>query len=102
MRIYIAGVKGSHARAKEIADRLSFCCGINNVTANPVTGNVLIIYDSNRTSQWAILGKLREMGYLGERKYIAQNPGPGATANSEWSTALARIGLEALFSALIL
>ena len=102
MRIHIAEVKGSQAKAREIKDALCRYDGINNVSANPVTGNVLITYDSNRISQWDILGKLREMGYLGERKYIAQNPGPGATANSEWSTALARIGLEALFSALIL
>jgi GH43 family beta-xylosidase len=102
MRIYMAGVKGSPSKAREIADRLGCCYGINNVNANPVTGNVLITYDSNRISQWDILGTLREMGYLGEREYIPQDPRAQTAGNSEWSTALARVGLEALLSALIL
>ncbi len=102
MRIHIAGVKGSPAKASEIMDRIGRRLGINSVNANPVTGNVLITYDSKRTSQWDVLAGLREMGYLGERDYIAQNPAVNGTAGSEWSTGVARAGLEALISALVL
>ena len=102
MRIHIAEVKGSPVKAAEIADRLGHFNGINNVNANPVTGNVLITYDSNRISQWDVLGRLREMGYLGEREYITQSLGGAKTGDSDWSTTLTRLGLEALVSALIL
>jgi hypothetical protein len=102
IRIFIPKVKGSHVAAVEIADRLRGCRGIDNVSANPVTGNVLITYDSNRTTQWDVLDSLREMGFLGGREYIAQNTVAKAEVNSEWGAALARIGLEALLSALIL
>jgi len=102
MRIHIAEVKGSQAKAREIKDALCRYDGINNVSANPVTGNVLITYDSNRISQWDILGKLREMGYLREQQYVAHNLAAKATGNAEWSTTLARVGLEALLSALLL
>jgi hypothetical protein len=102
MRIHIAGVKGFPVKALEISDRLGCFNGINNVNANPVTGNVLITYDSSRISQWDILGGLREMGYLGEREYLPQTLGAEAKGNSEWSTALTRVGLEALLTALFL
>ena len=101
MRIHVAGVKGSRGNALEIGERLGCVNGINNVNANPVTGNVLITYDSNRVSQWDILGKLREMGYLGEEQYVSQNLVVKATGNSGWSTTLTRFGLEALLTALL-
>jgi copper chaperone CopZ len=102
MRIHIAGAKGCPAKALEINDRLGCVNGINHVSANPVTGNVLITYDSHRISQRDILGRLRDMGYLGEQEYVSYNLAGGATGNSEWSVTLARFGLEALLSALIL
>ena len=102
MRIHISGVKGSPVKAREIAGRLGSFNGINNVNANSVTGNVLITYDSNRISQWDILSRLREMGYLAELEYILQAPGVATSGNSDWSTTFVRFGLEALLSALIL
>jgi len=102
MRIHIDAVKGSPAKALEINDTLGCLSGVNNVKANPVTGNVLITYDSNRTSQWDILGALRKMGYLGEQQFVAHNLAAEARGGSEWGTTLARFGLEALLSALLL
>ena len=102
MRIHIDGVKGSPAKALEINERLGSFKGINDVKANPVTGNVLIRYDSDRLSQWDILGSLREMSYLGEQQFVPRNLAAEAAGGSEWSTTLARFGLEALLSTLLL
>jgi len=102
MRIHVDAVKGSPAKALEIKDRLGCLNGINHVSANPVTGNVLITYDSNRTSQWDILGSLREMGYLGEQQFVQHNLAAETAGSSEWSTTITRFGLEALLTALLL
>ena len=102
LRIHVAEVKGSPVKAMELTDRLGCYSGVNTVKANPVTGNILITYNSNRISQWEVLGKLREMGYLEERQYVSQNLAAQAAGSSDWSTALVRVGLEALLSALIL
>jgi len=102
MRIHIAGVKGSPVKAHEVEDRLGRCYGINSVSANTVTGNVLINYDSNRISQWELLGRLREMAYLGDRDYIPQNQGANAADGHQVSRIIAGAALEALLSALIL
>ena len=102
MRIHIDPVKGSPAMALEIRDRLGCLNGINDVNANPVTGNVLITYDSKQLSQWDILGSLREMGCLGERQFVPHNLAAEGSGSSEWTTTLTRLGLEALLTALFL
>ena len=76
MRIHIAGVKGSPVKAVEVSDRLGCFNGINNVNASPVTGNVLITYDSSRIPQWDILGRLREMGTSGNANTYPKARGP--------------------------
>lgn len=102
MRIHVVEAKGSRAKAREIADRPGSCFGIDNVSANPVTGNVLITYDSNRISQWDILAGLRDMGRLDKQECIPQNQGTMTANNSQWSATIVRVGLEALLSALVL
>jgi copper chaperone CopZ len=101
IRIHIAQVKGSWMKAREITDGLGGWDGINNVAANPTTGNVLITYDSHRISQERILGILREMGYLEEHLFASPNLITQARGHSDWSTMLARVVVEALFSALV-
>jgi cation transport ATPase len=66
LRIKITAVKGSTQQAQEIEQQFQACEGITEVTANPVTGNVLILYDSQRISQEAILDLLRRQGYLSQ------------------------------------
>ncbi|MDR3566646.1 MAG: hypothetical protein P4L43_01315 [Syntrophobacteraceae bacterium] len=105
MRIHVVEAKGSRAKAREIADRLGCCYGITRADANPVTGNVLIAYDSNRVSQGDVLRKLREMGYLGEQELVEPNVlnmTGKASGNSEWGMVLARTALEVALTALIL
>jgi Ca2+-transporting ATPase len=55
LRVKIAVVKGSAQQAQEIEQRFQACEGITQVTANPVTGNVLILYDSQQIKQEEVL-----------------------------------------------
>ena len=101
MRLGIPGVKGSWAKAQELKDRIIHYQGINDVSSNPTTGNVLIVYDPKKISQYDILKSLYELGYLQDVRSIAPDL-PGPAGGSDWGSVLARVALEALLSALVL
>jgi len=100
IRIHVSEVKGSVVKAREAAAKLMEYPGIVDVNANPTTGNVLIYYDPHRISYGDVLRDLRISGYLRETGL----PGPGAqtgkSGGSQWSDAITRFALEALFLAL--
>lgn len=102
MRLGIPGVKGSWAKAQELKDRIIHYQGINDVRPNPTTGNVLIIYDPQRVSQYDILKSLHELGYLKDGRSIAAGLQAISVDGSEWGSALIRVALEALLSVLVL
>lgn len=102
MRIHIAEVKGSQAKAGEIAERLCCVHGIVNVNANPVTGNVLINYDSRLIAQQEVLERLQAMGCLAGRQSVSPPSGAKAAAVPWWGTELVKLGLETLLTSLIL
>ncbi len=102
MRLGVPGVKGSWAKAQELKDRIINYQGINDVRPNPTTGNVLIIYDPHRTSQNDILKGLYESGYLHEGRSISAGFQARPAEGSDWGSALVRVALEALLSALVL
>ncbi len=64
LRIKIPQAKGSPARALEIERHLMSSTGIENVSANPTTGNVLILYNPCLLQQEDIFSALEELGYL--------------------------------------
>lgn len=64
LRIKIAEVKDSPARALEIESQLLELDGIKHTKANPTTGNVLVIYDHDRIGQAEIIDVLKTLGYL--------------------------------------
>lgn len=64
VRVKIQAVKGSPQAADLLGQRLRRHEGVLSVNANPVTGNVLVHFDPSVTSVEAILGRLRQMGYL--------------------------------------
>ncbi len=66
LRIKASQVKGAPARALEVESRLRQVDGIDHVTANPTTGNVLILYNSCRIAQHEVLDSLRTLGCLQE------------------------------------
>ncbi|MGH7963688.1 MAG: HMA2 domain-containing protein [Candidatus Binatia bacterium] len=64
LRIKVAEVKGSPVKALEVESRLHRVEGIDQVTANPITGNILIFYDSHRITQSEVIDALRDLGCL--------------------------------------
>src|SRR5919198_3655018 len=66
LRVKVAEVKGSPAKALEVESQLQSCDGINRVTANPTTGSVLVLYDPCRIKQDEIINALRALGCLQE------------------------------------
>jgi hypothetical protein len=65
LRIKIAAVKGSPARALEIEERLRKMHGIEQAKANPTTGNILIIYNPKRIQQGEVIAALQRLDCLG-------------------------------------
>jgi hypothetical protein len=80
MRIKINEVKGSSDAAAEITRYLLSCHGIEEVNANPVTGNVLILYNNQLISQKGILHRLEEAGYLQRTPPMAASREEGLVA----------------------
>jgi len=80
MRIKINEVKGSSGSAAEITRYLLSCHGIDQVNANPVTGNVLILYNTKQISQECILKLLQEAGYLHRTSPAPASRGEGLVA----------------------
>jgi len=75
LRIKIAQVKGSPARALELESHLLGIDGIRYIKANPTTGNVLALYDHNRIGQAQLIDALQTSGYLTENGNIEKMTG---------------------------
>jgi len=76
LRIKVAAAKGSLQTAREIERQFQACYGITQVTANPITGSVLILYDAHQIKQGEILDILRSQGCLpenGTAQAVAEN-----------------------------
>jgi hypothetical protein len=71
LRVKVAEIKGLPANAGELEHRLRQVPGIDHATANPTTGNVLILYASSRISQQEILHTLYRWGNLREQRPIS-------------------------------
>jgi hypothetical protein len=77
MRIKINNVKGSPATAAEVTTYLLSSHGIDEVNANPITGNVLILYDTSQISQGVILRLLEDEGFLKKPIQVPASQGDG-------------------------
>jgi hypothetical protein len=64
VRIKIPVIKGAPQRALALEQRLLALDGINTVTANPTTGNVLILFESTMISHNNIIAAIHRLGYL--------------------------------------
>jgi len=65
LRIKVPALKGSPDEAARLESRLRLIDGVDCVTANPVTGSVLVLYDAGSGPD-AIVDALRDWGYLGD------------------------------------
>jgi len=99
LRIKITAVKGSSQKAQELEQQFQAREGITQVTANPVTGNVLILYDSQQIKQEEILDLLRRQGYLPENSRIRTGVKDATTAEQGANQELAQtLGLNMEFA----
>jgi hypothetical protein len=64
LRIKIPKVKGADRKAQEVEHRLRQTAGVEYVSANSTTGNVLILYNPRLMDQGDIFSALKEWGYL--------------------------------------
>ena len=64
IRIKIVAVKDSPAKATEVEQALRQKDGITSVKANPMTGNVLILFEPALINQEQVLEAIRDAGYL--------------------------------------
>jgi hypothetical protein len=64
LRIKLPQVKGTPQRALAVEQLLRGLDGVTAVTANPITGNVLVLFTSAMTSQHDIIAALQQTGYL--------------------------------------
>jgi hypothetical protein len=72
--------------------------GVTEVTANPITGNVLVLFTAAVTSQHALIAALQQTGYL--RDDLAAEPNQPSLLAMIMHSALER-ALERLLLALI-
>jgi hypothetical protein len=64
LRVKLPQVKGAAQRALAVEQMLRGLEGVTAVTANPITGNVLVLFTSVVTSQHDIIAALQQTGYL--------------------------------------
>jgi hypothetical protein len=88
LRIKIPEVKGAPHNAREVERHLGACAGVEEVSANPITGSVLILYNPRLIGQEEIIFACQEIGYLEDSEPKA----PGGTGgNSTHAGTLARV-----------
>ncbi len=97
LRIKIPEVKGSARYARKLEHQFATLTPIDYVSANPVTGNVLFLYDSASTSDDEIVDAVHAIGYLREAVSVSRSE-PGTTA---WSNVLLRATTEFALQKLI-
>ncbi len=106
LRIKIPQVKGAAVRARQVERHLGRIAGVDYVSANPVTGSVLILYNSSLTAQEEILSALKESGYLPQGNmaaaiFQASQPGVVEKLTTTVAASLMEFALTRLVSALI-
>lgn len=84
LRIKVSEIKGSADKAIELEATIRELEGVTHVKANSVTGNVLVLFDSDETNHYHIIGTLKDLGCLRTNSH----PTPAHTATSKWAEAV--------------
>ncbi len=104
LRLKIPELKGNPLRALEIENQFNLMTGMQEVSANPVTGSLLFIYDPHLLKQEEILAELEELGYFwnqGGRNSAPGHHGVVETITTTLASGLMEVALTRLVSALI-
>jgi copper chaperone CopZ len=91
LRIKVPEVKGAPQKAHHIETQFGALGAIEEVTANPLTGNVLILYDARMTTTEEIVDALRAVGYLAA---ALPAPAPVGEGSVLWATLVLRATTE--------
>jgi hypothetical protein len=79
LRIKVPEIKGSPDQAREVELALVELEGVSHVQANALTGNVLVLFESDITNHYHIIGAIKDLGCFSEEKAHRQRPA------SRWS-----------------
>jgi hypothetical protein len=104
LRIKVVEVKGNEEAAWEVEARLSTIAGVDKATANPQTGNVLVLYDPAYTSHNEVVEALQSWGFLQPDHPEASHRGVGIGRDTLANTLVrssVEFALQRLFTALI-
>ena len=98
LRIKLPHVKGAPQKALAVEQLLRGLDGVTAVTANPTTGNVLVLFTSAVIGQYDIIAVLQKTGYLSDDHAAA--PGRKSLTSIVVQSAL-ELAIERLVLALI-
>jgi hypothetical protein len=109
LRIKIPGIKGNEMQAQAIERQFHPRFGMQEVSANPVTGSVLFIYDPHLLSQEEIFATLEELGYFKDASgrpasFLSSTSGDQGVVDritSSLASGIMEVALTRLVSALI-
>jgi hypothetical protein len=101
LRIKIPEVKGAPSQAWELESHLRLLTGLEEVAANPVTGNVLILYNPSLLREDQIISTLQELGYLEEALPKAKGEGMVERLTTVVASSIMEVALTRLVTALI-
>lgn len=90
IRVKSPALKRAPQRAAEVERHLQECDGITEVTTNPVTGSILVQYDSQRLSQEHVLKLLQTIGCLAEQQQSRHRTTEISASAAEFSRGLIR------------
>jgi copper chaperone CopZ len=76
LRIKVAEVRNSPATARRVEETVGSLDAVQSVTANPTTGNVLVLYEPGGTSVREIVAALQRVGCLRPGNPAAHPPSP--------------------------
>jgi hypothetical protein len=100
LRVKVVEIKGSAEGAREVEHHLSMLTGVDRAAANPVTGNVLVLYDPRQRTAGDVLDALRALGYLSPVYQVAAVP-PAQVVGMILLRATTEFALQRLMAALI-
>jgi len=101
LRIKIPEVKGAPSQAREVEEHLQLLTGMEEVSANPVTGNVLILYNPSLLREDQIISTLQELGYLEKATPGRKGDGVVEKLTTVVASSLMEVALSRLVTALI-
>lgn len=101
LRIKIPEIKGSPMRARELEDHFRLLTGMEQVSANPLTGSLLFLYDPDLLTQEEIFGELKEWGHPSLLNLAADNQGIVEKVTATLASGLMEVALTRLVGALI-